>query len=188
MTNLFRQPMEYGVSRTLQDVFLGLIVCTLLTLSVQSVLAKPSEPTVIEKPVIIKVPQYLNIQDKKQIQCLAENVYFEAGNQTTKGKIAVTNVVMNRTKDDSFPSTPCGVVKQKKHGECQFSWVCGNVKIVDLKLYRESVHIAEQVYLNNIPDVTGGATFYHANYVKPYWSKLFDRTVKIDDQIFYREG
>ena len=48
----------------------------------------------------------LSDHDKRQIQCLAQNAYFEAGNQSIKGKIAVTNVVMNRVEEKRFPQTP----------------------------------------------------------------------------------
>jgi spore germination cell wall hydrolase CwlJ-like protein len=175
-------------SKTLQDIFVGIAISLALTLTVQQVFHRPQEPIVIEKQVIVKVPVYLTKQDKKQIKCLADNAYFEAGNQTTRGKIAVTNVVMNRTGDDSFPSTPCGVVKQKKQGRCQFSWVCEHKKVFDADVYTESKRVAEQVYLQNIGDVTAGATFYHASYVHPFWADVFDRTTKIGDHIFYREG
>jgi len=184
MTNGFKQ------SKTLQDIFVGIAISLALTLTVQQVFHRPSEPIVIERQVIVKVPVYLSVQDKKQIKCLADNAYFEAGNQTTRGKIAVTNVVMNRTSDDSFPSTPCGVVKQKKQGRCQFSWVCEKRKVVDVDVYTESKRVAEQVYIQNIGDVTAGATFYHANWMKtyPFWSKVFKQTVKIEDHIFYSES
>lgn len=158
-------------------------------------LAQPAQPTVvkvpvtqvIEKEVVVKVPVRLDNHDERQIQCLAENAYFEAGNQSTKGKIAVTNVVMNRVRDERFPKTPCAVVNQKRGGVCQFSWVCeGKKRIRDWALFRESRRIAEQVYLKNIGDVTRGAKFYHADYVKPSWSYAFDRTAKIGDHIFYK--
>lgn len=181
MTNGFKQ------SKTLQDIFIGMAISFVMLISVQQVFHRPEEPIVIEKQVIVKVPVQLTVQDKKQIKCLADNAYFEAGNQTTKGKIAVTNVVMNRADDGSFPSTPCGVIKQKKQGHCQFSWVCENKKVVDADIYKESKHIAEQVYLQNIGDVTAGATFYHASYVHPFWADVFDRTTKIGDHIFYRK-
>lgn len=142
---------------------------------------------VVEKPVVVKEPVYINSHDRQQIQCLAENAYFEAGNQTEKGMIAVTNVVMNRVKDDRFPKTPCAVVKQKRGGVCQFSWVCeGKKKIHDWALFKKTREVAEQVYLRNIGDVTGGAKFYHADYVRPRWAFVFDRTKKIGDHIFYR--
>ena len=124
--------------------------------------------------------------DKQQIECLAQNVYFEAGNQSRTGKIAVSNVVMNRVNDKRFPNTPCAVIKQKARGVCQFSWVCQGKKYIrDQKTYAEALSVARRVYDNAI-DVTNGAKFYHASYVKPSWSRVFKRTVVIGDHIFYK--
>lgn len=143
-------------------------------------------PEVVKAPVVAPVDP-LDAEDKRQIQCLAQNVYFEAGNQSRKGMIAVTNVVMNRVGDGRFPTTPCGVVKQKSRGICQFSWVCERGKVVrDKELYRRSQDVAKDVYLDNVGDVTRGAKFYHANYVRPSWSRAFKRTVTIGDHIFYK--
>lgn len=123
---------------------------------------------------------YISANDKQQIMCLAKNAYFEAGNQSTKGKIAVTNVVMNRTEDSRFPSTPCGVIRQKN----QFSWVGVRNKITETDVYKECLKVAEQVYIGNIPDVTRGAKFYHATYVRPNWG--YTKVAQIGAHIFYR--
>ena len=68
--------------------------------------------------------------------CLAQNMYFEAGNQPLAGKIAVSQVVINRTEHMNYPTSICGVVYQAKWKEnwkgnmmpvrhqCQFSWFC----------------------------------------------------------------
>ena len=67
--------------------------------------------------------------------CLAKNMYYEARNQGTAGRLAVSNVVLNRVDDKRFPNTVCEVVEQgpvreswKKNGvmypirhTCQFS-------------------------------------------------------------------
>lgn len=134
---------------------------------------------------MVKKPVYLSRHDKQQIQCLAENAYFEAGNQSHKGKIAVTNVVMNRVADKRFPKTPCGVVYQKSRGVCQFSWVCeGKKRIRDMTMFAASRKAAEDVYLRNVGDVTKGAKFYHANYVNPGWN--LRRVTQIGAHIFYK--
>ncbi len=57
--------------------------------------------------------------DKKQVQCLAENIYFEAKNQGTAGWAAVASVTLNRVKDYRYPNTVCEVVKQ---GPTKESW------------------------------------------------------------------
>jgi hypothetical protein len=144
---------------------------------------------VVEKKTIVKVPVKLDRNDQRQIQCLAENTYFEAGNQSTKGKIAVNNVVMNRVNDPRgrFGKTACAVVSQRNRNTCQFSWKCeGQKKIRSYEQFIESKKIAEQVYLGNYGDITGGAKFYHANYVNPGWN--LQRITRIGAHIFYREG
>lgn len=129
----------------------------------------------------------LSLYDKKQIECLAQNIYFEARNQSDAGKAAVTHVVMNRTKSTKFPSTPCGVVKQRRGNQCQFIWVCRRNNVIsDQRSYQKSIGIALKVYYNTLKDNTFGATFYHTKYVRPNWSRIFQYTVKIGDHLFYK--
>ena len=132
-----------------------------------------------EEPVVISP------YDENQLQCLARNAYFEAGNQTDRGMIAVTNVVMNRVRDGRFPKTPCGVINQRSRNVCQFSWVCeGRKQIRNEEVYRRARAAAERVYLNDANDITRGALFYHANYVNPNWR--YTPVVTIGAHIFYR--
>ena len=192
MTKLFEKTEGFEYLRWVEGFFIGLIA--VLLIAAVSPEKKPETKIirvpvvqVVEKEVVKKVPVKLDAHDERQIQCLAENAYFEAGNQSTKGMIAVTNVVMNRVKDKRFPGTPCAVVNQKARGVCQFSWVCeGKKRIHDWALFRKTRQVAEDVYLRNVGDVTGGAKFYHADYVMPRWAYVFDRTKKIGAHIFYR--
>lgn len=50
--------------------------------------------------------------------CLAESIYREARGEPFLGKIAVAQVVINRTKNPKFPDTICKVVFQPG----QFTW------------------------------------------------------------------
>ena len=52
----------------------------------------------------------LSYQD---IQCLARNIYYEAGSEPEEGKVAVGLVTINRANTPNYPNTVCGVVKQK---------------------------------------------------------------------------
>lgn len=125
--------------------------------------------------------------DARQIECIARNAVYEAGNQGERGMIAVSNVVMNRTRDDRFPSTPCGVINQKKRGVCQFSWVCQRkLPRMNLNMFHQAREVAERVYYARARDVTSGALFYHADYVRPRWAYVFKRTTTIGDHIFYK--
>lgn len=168
-------------------VIAALIIAVLAYKGPEIKYVKVPEVKVIEKPVVVKKPVYLSKYDRQQIQCMATNTYFEAGHEPVKGRIAVNNVVMNRANDKRFPSTPCGVINQKARGVCQFSWKCeGGKQVRDWAAFRKAKEIAEHVYLGNYGDVTGGAKFYHADYVRPGWGRVFDRTTKIGAHIFYR--
>lgn len=161
------------------------LVLSLFTPQPKPQIIKVPEVQVIEKPVIVKKPVYLSANDKRQIQCLAENAYFEAGNQSQKGKIAVTHVVMNRVKDQRFPKSACAVVHQKSRGVCQFSWVCeGKKRVRNMAMFADARRAAENVYLGNTRDVTRGAKFYHAYYVNPNWG--LKRVAVIGAHIFYK--
>lgn len=52
-----------------------------------------------------------------ETKCLATALYNEARGEPLHSQLAVAGAVLNRTKDDSFPSTICGVVYQ--HGQFQ---------------------------------------------------------------------
>tara|TARA_B100001559_G_scaffold319103_2_gene327665 strand:- start:156 stop:659 length:504 start_codon:yes stop_codon:yes gene_type:complete len=135
------------------------------------------------------------------VHCLAQNIYFEAGNQSLAGKIAVANVTMNRVEHDKFPNDICAVVYQTKSwrtswtgkqvpqlGMCQFSWFCDGKsdKPKDSKTWAESLVIANDVIENKYFDITEGAMWYHADYIFPYWAQHLNQTIHLDAHIFYR--
>jgi N-acetylmuramoyl-L-alanine amidase len=131
------------------------------------------------------------------ILCLAMNIYFEARNQPLTGQIAVTQVVFNRMDDPRYPDDACGVITQGptypnskipiKH-KCQFSWYCDGEPDdpSDLDAFRWAVEVVYKVIEGKAPDVTFGATHYHAIHVSPDWSHRATKTVKIGDHIFYQ--
>ena len=127
---------------------------------------------------------------REDLTCLAQNIYFEARSEPLEGKLAVAHVVMNRVASRYFPETVCGVVRdgtdQRLH-KCQFSWYCDGKRDVvnDQRAWKESMHLASQVYWGRVTDNSGGALWYHADYVKPFWRKAFLRGPKIGRHIFY---
>ncbi len=82
-----------------------------------SVLNPPARPFVL----------HASAPDRAQAeQCLAQAVYFEAGNQSAAGEAAVAQTVLNRLRHPDYPKSVCGVVYQGsslKTG-CQFSFTC----------------------------------------------------------------
>ena len=63
--------------------------------------------------------EHLRKLHKDTINCMALNIYHEAKNQSVTGQIAVGLVVINRVKDNRFPSTICDVIMQ---GPIRESW------------------------------------------------------------------
>ena len=132
--------------------------------------------------------------------CLAQNMYFEAGNQPLAGKIAVAQVVLNRVNHFNYPTTICGVVYQAKWKEnwkgnmvpirnkCQFSWFCDGKSDdpVDSPTWLYSMHVARDVLQGKYGDITEGSTHYHADSVHPYWADSLNNTVIINNHIFYK--
>ena len=132
--------------------------------------------------------------------CMAQNIYFEAANQPLAGRIAVSNVVLNRVADGQFPDTICGVVYQSKYEEnwkgnmvpvlykCQFSWYCDGKsdEPTDSKTWMEAIRLADRVLDNTYVDITEEALWYHADNVDPYWNDYLNQTVEINNHIFYK--
>ena len=146
-------------------------------------------PKIVERRVVVRVPVVLTARDQEQIHCMAENAYYEAADQGDLGIIAVNNVVINRIHSGRFARTPCSVIRQRTQTVCQFSWQCEPRRpIRDRRIFRRTIKLAENVYLGNVSDVTRGATYYHANYVKPQWSydRSLKRTRQIGMHIFYK--
>lgn len=126
----------------------------------------------------------------EDLNCLALNIYFEARSEPLDGKIAVGHVVLNRAANKRFPNKICDVVKQggaDRRNRCQFSWWCDgrSDRPRNLQAWKESQVLARLVFWGYSEDPTGGALWYHADYVKPYWRKAFDRGPMIGRHQFY---
>ena len=126
-----------------------------------------------------------------QLECLARNIYYEAGNQPFEGKVAVAQVTLNRVESGLFPNDVCKVIYQKnvvyEKVLCQFSWYCTNPgrPPKNAAMYKESEIVARQVLLEGfrLPSLKE-ALYYHADYVNPKWNK--EKVAKIGQHIFYK--
>jgi spore germination cell wall hydrolase CwlJ-like protein len=148
-------------------------------------------------------PIVLDKQAKKDIDCLAANIYFEARGEPIEGQLAVAHVTLNRMEHPEFPKTACGVVKQKAYNPkvqkhvCQFSWWCDSKlrakstghKFNDRHVYEDIRQLATKLWVNRhvIEDITHGAIFYHAKYVPVHkiGVKGLKKTAQYGQHIFY---
>ncbi len=137
---------------------------------------------------------FVSAEDRtRQLECLANNIYWEAASEPFEGKVAVAQVTMNRVESGRFADSVCGVVYQKnviyEKVVCQFSWYCEGahrVKPVHPPLWKESQEVAKKVLLEGfrLPSLKD-ALYYHATYVNPSWGKPVLQ--KIGQHIFYGE-
>ena len=130
---------------------------------------------------------------EKQLDCLAINIYREAGYEPFEGKVAVAQVTMNRVVKGNFGNDVCGVVYQRnvymEKVVCQFSWACDQVhrnRPINKEAYNESYAVAKKVLLEGFRlDVLKDALYYHATYVNPRWPH--EKIGQIGQHIFYKE-
>ncbi len=124
-------------------------------------------------------------------KCLAEGIYFEARGEDVKGQAAVAQVILNRVRNPTYPSTICGVVYQNRswRNRCQFSFACdgSRPRVRSASHYKVAQEVGMAVTAGKIfiPEV-GSATHYHATYVHPGWARTMEKMKKIGLHIFYR--
>lgn len=146
--------------------------------------------------------------DSGQLYCLAQNIYFEAGNQSLEGMAAVADVTLNRVQEKRYPDTICEVVKagvkhsngEMKKYKCQFSWYCDGKsdKIPNMpnnQTWQNAEFVAKAMLLEysmtekgDYFGITCGSTHYHANYVVPNWveDRGMNRVKQVGAHIFYK--
>lgn len=118
----------------------------------------------------------------KDLECLARNIYYEAGGESEEGKVAVGLVTLNRVNSGRYPNSVCGVVHQKtvltvpktttierkelfqtkvevqttwvQKVVCQFSWNCLNVRKIkeDDPRWQESQRVAQELAQGGFED------------------------------------
>jgi spore germination cell wall hydrolase CwlJ-like protein len=126
----------------------------------------------------------------RAVTCLAEAVYYEAASQGDDGEAAVAQVVLNRVRNPVFPKTVCGVVFQGSNlpTGCQFTFTCDGsmARPPSADGWRRAKLIAERALGGYVQKSVGEATYYHANYVVPYWQPTVLKVAQIGAHIFYR--
>lgn len=163
--------------------------------SLQSPRLDRGDMTILPKSDDPDRPRYADLIDpdnlNKEQRCLAEAVYFEARSEPVEGQAAVAQVILNRVKSGLYPSSICGVVYQNRHRHlaCQFTFACEgkSLRIRDSESWERATRVASAVLEGRtyLADV-GGATHYHANYVRPSWSRRLKKMDVIGRHIFYK--
>ena len=115
--------------------------------------------------------------------CLATAVYFEAKGEPLRGQLAVAQVILNRIHSGRFPSSVCGVVKQRG----QFSFVRGGhlpSAPRGAAAWHKAVAVARLALEGTSERPAANALFFHARRVSTGWHAV--RVASIGNHLFYR--
>lgn len=171
-------------------VFLANVAYNLVNQSISSVEEQVAEiredVKEIKQVVLDRAPIKIKYT-KNDVECLARNIYWEAGVEDMTGKIAVGNVTVNRVKTRYWGTHICDVVYAKN----QFSWT--KVKrrawiALKGKAWTDSKAAAEAVINGLAVKQLNTALYYHADYVAPNWRDHDKRVMKIGRHIFYTQA
>jgi spore germination cell wall hydrolase CwlJ-like protein len=122
--------------------------------------------------------------DGAEHECLASAVYFEAKGEPLQGQLSVAEVILNRTRSGRFPTSVCGVVKQRG----QFSFVhAGRLPGVPRASasWRKAVAVAHIAKAELADGSAPKALFFHARRVAPSWRGV-TRVAAVGNHVFYR--
>ena len=131
--------------------------------------------------------------ERRNLECLARNVYFEARGEPAAGMFAVAEVTMNRKASRLFPDSVCGVVHQKKWDPLRgrfvgaFSWTeFAFLPEPEGEAWERALEVAEAVYYRRVSPTLQGALHFHASHIRPEWAKEKKLVARIGRHVFYR--
>lgn len=121
-----------------------------------------------------------------ELECLARNIYYEAGVEDQIGKYAVAHVTLNRLSTGYWGKNICSVVYAKD----QFSWTrLKKLPKPNPTLWFEAQSIAWDVIHGHRVASLDKSLFYHADYIKdPYWAVQEHKVTQIGRHIFYTKA
>ena len=131
------------------------------------------------------------IDRMRSLDCMAQAIYYEAGNESEEGQRAVAQVVLNRVRHPAWPNSVCGVVYQgpmRAGGGCQFTFTCDGslARRPGGEPWLRARRLAAEALAGRTFAPVGLSTHYHANYVFPAWAPRLAKTTAIGAHIFYR--
>jgi spore germination cell wall hydrolase CwlJ-like protein len=158
------------------------------TITTTSAISK--EATVEQNSAIARLSSLVKTEEKIQYSdtdlfCLAKNIYHEARGEPIKGRYAVAQVTINRSKHRKFSGSICDVV----FAPYQFSWANNHSQRWSTPKgasWKDARQIAIDV-LENGKRVKGmeKALYFHSKHVSPGWRNV-ERLIQIGSHIFYK--
>lgn len=144
-------------------------------------------------PLNIKEAQELAFEDKREVECMAWNLYFEIRGGKPNEQVAIAYVPLNRIGVAEFADSVCANVFQYhivngriKH---QFSWVgrrLGKRFAVEQEAWQKMQELAIKVYTKKLKDTGRGSTYFHSTSVRQLWASNTNKFV-LGSHLFWKE-
>lgn len=126
----------------------------------------------------------------RALKCLTDAIYYEAATEPDAGQRAVAQVILNRLRHPTYPTSVCGVIYQgsERRTGCQFSYSCdGSMARSPSKFYwNRARSIAADALAGRVFAPVGTATHYHTTEIYPYWAPSLDFIGTVGAHRFYR--
>jgi hypothetical protein len=147
-----------------------------------------ADTPVVPAPPFLFAGSALDLE--KASDCLAATIFYEAGNETVQGQMAVVQVVLNRVRHPAYPKTVCGVVFQghERRTGCQFSYTCDGsmARRPNDAAWTRFRNLSRAMLNGLVYAPVGLATHYHTDWVRPKWSARLDKVRAEGTHLFFR--
>jgi spore germination cell wall hydrolase CwlJ-like protein len=156
--------------------------------------ATPSLPTAVPLAVTrvstSSVKPFRVALGGRDLDCLADAIYYEARGETPEGQAAIAQVVLNRVRHPNFPKSVCGVVFQTSGDDCQFSFACNGSmnRPKEAAAWSRAEQVAARALSGVVMAQVGEATSFHRASVSPGWGPGLMQVAQIGLHVFYRSG
>jgi len=168
--------------------------CAILGAGGFMALPNPTGPAPVTESVVAPVPivsvasvSRPVVARPADLNCLAKAVYYEARGESPDGQAAVAQVVLNRTRRPSYPSTVCAVVFQGvNQGGCQFSFVCDGAMHRPLEpvAWSRARKVASSALGGHVMSAVGQALSFHVASLGSPRGEI----VRIGSHVFFMPG
>ena len=131
------------------------------------------------------------LDESRDLDCLAQAVYYEARGETPSGQAAVAQVVLNRVRHPAFPKSVCAVVFQgARTSGCQFSFACDGASHhpTESAAWRRAEQVAAKALDGAVMAEVGNATHFHVAGLSADWGPHLLKVAQIGSHVFFRFG
>ena len=162
----------------------GIALVTILGVQQYQLILISQDISEIKQAFVTQTNEQISFTEKDE-DCLAKNVYYEAGIESEEGKYAVAQVTLNRLKSGKWGKNVCDVVYSK----AQFSWTLKKkLEKPSGQAWADSQWVAHRVLRGDRVYPLKDAMFYHAEYVSPKWRDPVAKIQQVGQHIFYTKA